>query len=156
MIDIIITEAYRDQVDLEPIEDAARLTLLHEEVHGSSEMTIAITGDEQLRALNRQYLNIDAPTDVLSFPVDFLDPENENQYVGDIAISYPRAVNQAALGGHSVIAEIQLLVVHGVLHLLGHDHAEPSEKTAMWAAQKKILRQLGIDSLKLPDGEGKV
>jgi probable rRNA maturation factor len=65
-------------------------------------------------------------------------------YLGDIAISLPRATAQAEAAGHPVAAELQLLTVHGVLHLLGHDHAEPEEKAAMWAAQAAVLATLGV------------
>jgi probable rRNA maturation factor len=92
--------------------------------------------------LNRQYLGVDAPTDVLSFPVGEVDPESEALYLGDILISYPQALAQAEAAGHPVQAELQLLVVHGTLHLLGYDHAEEDEKTLMWKAQDEILARL--------------
>jgi probable rRNA maturation factor len=60
-----------------------------------------------------------------------------------VLISYPRARTQAEAGGHSTADELQLLIVHGMLHLLGYDHADPSEKEAMWAAQAEILKRLG-------------
>ena len=107
------------------------------------ELTLVVTGDEALQELNRRYLEIDAPTDVLSFPAGEINPENGAVYLGDIAISYPRAQAQAALAGHPVAAEMQLLVVHGVLHLLGYDHASPGEKAAMWETQDQVLEALG-------------
>jgi probable rRNA maturation factor len=111
------------------------------------DLTIAIEDDERLHALNLEFLAIDAPTDVLSFPAGDgeIDPETGVLYLGDIIISYPRALEQATSGGHPVMHEIQLLVVHGVLHLLGHDHAEPEEKAEMWAAQREALLALGIE-----------
>ena len=102
-----------------------------------------------MQELNRQYRDIDTPTDVLSFPADFTDPESEAPYLGDILISYPRAEKQAAAGGHSTLAELQLLVVHGVLHLLGFDHAQVQEKAEMWAAQSEILHRLGLEDIKI-------
>jgi probable rRNA maturation factor len=107
------------------------------------ELTLVVTGDEALQELNRRYLEIDAPTDVLSFPAGEVNPESGALYLGDIAISYPRAQAQAALVGHPVAAEMQLLVVHGVLHLLGYDHAGSSEKAAMWEIQDQVLEALG-------------
>jgi probable rRNA maturation factor len=107
------------------------------------ELTLVVTGDEALQELNRRYLEIDAPTDVLSFPAGEINPESGAFYLGDIAISYPRAQAQAAQAGHPVAAEIQLLVVHGVLHLLGYDHAGPGEKAAMWEIQDSVLAALG-------------
>ncbi len=80
---------------------------------------------------------------MLSFQADELDPETGRRYLGDVIISYPRAQAQAQAGGHALPAELQLLVVHGVLHLLGHDHGAPAEKEAMWALQAEILQRLG-------------
>jgi probable rRNA maturation factor len=132
---------------------AARAALQHQGVPPPGELSIALSGDAYLRRLNRQFLGIDAPTDVLSFPAQEPDsamPTPQPQtphpahpaYLGDIAISYPRARAQAAQVGHSVQAELRLLVVHGVLHLLGHDHARPADKRRMWAAQAAILEEL--------------
>lgn len=109
----------------------------------SAEMTLAVSDDAQLHALNRQFLEIDAPTDVLSFPSGEIDPDTEALYLGDVIISYPRALAQAAAGGHAVEDELQLLAVHGALHLLGHDHAGEDEKAAMWALQTRALEALG-------------
>ena len=105
-------------------------------------ISLVLSGDAQLQELNRQYLGIDASTDVLSFPSGEIDPETQQYYLGDVLISYPRAVSQAEASGHPLEAELQLLVVHGVLHLCGHDHSEPDEKAKMWQLQAEILRQL--------------
>jgi probable rRNA maturation factor len=82
---------------------------------------------------------------VLSFPSESDDPDSEGRYFGDIAISYPRAHAQAAAGGHSANAELQLLAVHGVLHLLGHEHTAANQKKRMWRAQAEILAGLGCE-----------
>jgi probable rRNA maturation factor len=124
------------------LEAAANRTLLRAYPGGAADVTIVLTDDEQVRALNRQYLGIDAPTDVLSFPTDEIDPDSGELYLGDVIISYPQAAAQAEAAGHSVEAELQLLVVHGVLHLLGYDHAEQAEQAAMWAVQTEILSSL--------------
>ncbi|MFC1996364.1 rRNA maturation RNase YbeY [Chloroflexota bacterium] len=153
MINLEIAEDFGNQLNTPLIEKTAQNTLLHESAPQDSEITIVITNDEQLQALNHQFRDINAPTDVLSFPADFIDPENDAPYIGDILISHPRAVSQAAIGGHSVMAEIQLLVVHGILHLLGYDHTEPSEKTVMWVAQKEILDLMGLENLKISEGK---
>lgn len=113
------------------------------EADDNADMTLALSDDAQLHELNRQFLEIDAPTDVLSFPSGETDPDSETLYLGDVIISYPRAQAQAAAGGHAVEDELQLLAVHGALHLLGHDHADESEKTAMWALQTRALEALG-------------
>lgn len=152
MIHIEIAEGYRSSIDIQFIEKAAKGALAQQTAQVDADLSVVITSDEQLRELNRQYRDIDAPTDVLSFPGDFTDPENNIPYMGDILISYPQAERQAAAGQHSILAELQLLVVHGVLHLLGHDHANPEEQALMWAAQKEILRQLGLEDIQIPGG----
>jgi probable rRNA maturation factor len=126
------------------IENAAAEALRHQGVLQDADLTIVLTDDTQLHTLNRDYLDVDAPTDVLSFPSDQTDPETGSRYLGDILVSVERAAAQAAGAGHAVEAEAQLLVVHGILHLLGHDHAEPEEKARMWKAQAEILSKLGL------------
>ena len=103
------------------------------------DITIILTDDAQIHELNKQYRGIDAPTDVLSFPSGDTDPDSNRLYLGDVVISYPRAQAQAEAGGHPVEAELQLLVVHGVLHLSGYDHIEEQGKLRMRAAQTEIL-----------------
>lgn len=129
------------------VENAAAAALKHQSAPADADLTIVLSGDEQLRELNLQWMDVDAPTDVLSFPSDEIDPETGNRYLGDILISVQRAAEQARAAGHPVEAETQLLVVHGVLHLMGHDHAEAVEKDRMWKAQAEIMAQLGLDSL---------
>jgi probable rRNA maturation factor len=86
-------------------------------------------------------------TDVLAFPSEESDPDSGARYLGDVLISIPRAAEQAAVAGHSLEAEAQLLVVHGVLHLLGHDHTVAADKARMWAAQAEILGELGLGGI---------
>ncbi len=101
------------------------------------EVGVRITGDAVLRRLNRDFLGHDYATDVLSFPA------GTPGYHGDLALSVPRARAQARAGGHPVLAELQLLLVHGTLHLLGFDHDTPRRQARMWAAQARILTRLG-------------
>jgi len=132
-------------VAAELAERAARAAL---DLSGApdADLTLVLTGDERLRTLNHEFLGIDAPTDVLSFPADELDPETGRRYLGDVIISTARAAQQAGVGGHPLEAEIQLLVIHGVLHLLGHDHASATEKARMWAVQAEALKHIGISA----------
>lgn len=116
-----------------------------------ADMTIVLTDDRQLHELNLDYLGVDSPTDVLSFPAGEVDPETEAFYLGDIAISLPRAAGQAQAGGHPVEAEAQLLVVHGTLHLLGYDHSTDEEKVVMWAEQAKVLERLGLSRIQIQE-----
>lgn len=120
--------------------------VLHQEgVPGQA--TLVITGDERIQELNRVYRGLDEPTDVLSFSAqegsaDFVAAPEASHYLGDVIVSYPRAVAQAAEQGHAVEEELDLLIVHGLLHLLGYDHAEEAERAVMWAQQEAILSGL--------------
>lgn len=133
----------------ELLEQAARTALEHQSQLPDSELSIILTSDARLHELNLDYLGIDAPTDVLSFPASETDPETGARYIGDILISIPRARSQAEAAGHPFEAEVQLLVVHGVLHLLGHDHARAKEKARMWQAQAEILKSLGVENIQI-------
>ena len=139
MIYITIDDPYVSAIPSERIEQAANAALAHQQAAPDSDLSVVFTGDAEVQELNRQYLDHDAPTDVLSFPAGEIDPENGRLYLGDILISVPQATRQAESGGHSLLEEVEVLVVHGVLHLLGHDHAEEEEKARMWQAQKEIL-----------------
>jgi probable rRNA maturation factor len=131
------------------LERAAQAVLAHQAAPPEADLTLVLTGDKRIQALNRDFLGRDAPTDVLSFPADETDPETGRCYLGDVVISISRAESQARAGGHTLEAELQLLVVHGVLHLLGHDHAGAEEKARMWAAQAETLERIGLDHIKI-------
>ena len=141
-IAVQIAARYRARVKPSALRKAAHATLDQHRIKRHVEMTIVVTGNVQLRALNRAFRKIDAPTDVLSFSADD-QPGPDSVYLGDVIISYPQARAQARSGGHPAEAELQLLVVYGVLHLLGHDHYDEAEKKAMWKAQAAVLKKLG-------------
>jgi probable rRNA maturation factor len=141
-IDVQIAARYQAKVKPAALRRAARAALDQQHVKRRVEMTIVVTGNAQLRALNRAFREVDAPTDVLSFSVSDR-PGPDIVYLGDVVISYPQAREQARSGGHPVAAELQLLVVHGVLHLLGHDHYTAAEQQVMWKAQAAALKKLG-------------
>lgn len=130
------------------LEKAVQIAINFQKVDPNVDVSIVLTGDKDLHRLNSQFMNIDAPTDVLSFPAAFVDPDSGATNLGDIIISVERAKEQAAAQNHPVAAEILLLVIHGMLHLLGHDHADSEEKQRMWAAQaaiaEQVARQTGI------------
>jgi probable rRNA maturation factor len=132
-----IAPRYVDLIKPARLKQAANAALDRQRAADRVELTIVIAGGAQLRQLNRQFRHIDAPTDVLSF-----NAEDETAYLGDVIISYPQAKAQAKVGGHPIEAELQLLVVHGVLHLLGHDHDTPVKKAQMWRAQTAALRSI--------------
>ncbi len=109
--------------------------------HGS--LSVVITDERRMRQLNRQFAGEDHPTDVLSFPAGHQDPASGEPEHGDVVLCLPLAQRQARAAGHSLADELMLLTVHGVLHLMGHDHIEESEKTHMSDAQGRILQELG-------------
>ena len=149
MIHIEINPSLRTDLAPDILERAALAVLAHQSTDG--DLSIVLTDDEQLHELNREYLGIDAPTDVLSFPASETDPETARRYLGDILISVPRAAIQAQTAGHALEAEVQLLAVHGTLHLLGYDHAETEEKARMWKAQAEVLERLGLSEIKIQE-----
>lgn len=140
------------------VQEAAYAALHHQDVINAA-LTIVVTTDDYVRALNADYRGIDAPTDVLSFAAQESQPDAPDlvlpadllaavaSYLGDLVIAYPYTVRQAAHYGNSITAELQLLTVHGVLHLLGFDHDALAAEATMWAAQDAILADLGIDKL---------
>lgn len=140
-----IKEQFQEQVDAALLKQTILTALKHLDVTESVGLTILIVGNGEIQALNRQYRGVDAPTDVLSFSAGDTDPDTGERYLGDVLISYPKAAHQSQTQGHTVNAELQLLVVHGVLHLLGHDHATEDEKAIMWGLQSEILEKLGLD-----------
>lgn len=144
MITIKIDERYAPAIKAEILRKAVETALVHENAPATASLTVVITDDDELRRMNEEYLGHNDTTDVLAFPDGEPDPESGQVYLGDVLIAYPRAAAQAENAHHPVVEELQLLVVHGVLHLLEHDHYEAGEKTRMWAAQDAILKQLGI------------
>lgn len=142
-----VDDAYRDEVDPRDLVRTVSAAL-QAEGRPAAEVTLVVTGDEAVADLNRRYRGIDGPTDVLSFAAQeatpgFVSAPEMARYLGDIVIALPFVKRQAAELGRSLADELRLLSVHGVLHLLGYDHAEPGEEKAMWARQDAILAGLG-------------
>ena len=147
-VEFQIAPGFADQVDESSLHEAATTALRHQGALAGAAIAVVITDDEEIHRLNRQFRRVDAPTDVLAFPASaaapFVEAPGHSLYLGDVVISYPRAVVQAAKAGHSVLAELALLVVHGTLHLLGHDHITLQEEVNMWATQEAILANCGL------------
>lgn len=107
----------------------------------NTEVSVLLTDDEGIRELNAEYRGVDAPTDVLAFS----QYEGEDEFVagenllGDVVISVETAARQAAEQGRELDAEVDMLLAHGLLHLLGYDHAEPEEADKMFARQAELL-----------------
>lgn len=144
------------QINPDRLVAAAETVLNAHDVDPDSAISVVIVDDAAIQALNLQFREVDAPTDVLSFPADEppVEIDGEPPYLGDLIIGHPYASAQAAREGHSADDSFALLVVHGTLHLLGYDHNTPEEKAEMWAAQETALKALGIDPQIVPALEG--
>jgi probable rRNA maturation factor len=129
----------RAQTEVRPAALLRFARRLQTEVAGGRAFDCLIAGDARLRRLNREFRGIDAATDVLSFPAD---PEAGSRRAGDIAISLARARAQARQFGHSTEREIRILMLHGLLHLLGQDHATDGGRMAR--AEKRWRARLGL------------
>ena len=145
-VDVQTAPRFAGEVDEEMLRRVTAEALRHEGIEGEIALSVVITDDGAVRELNREFRDVDAPTDVLAFGTgeksDFVTAPGEPAYLGDVIISYPRAVIQAEEYGHSINRELALLTVHGVLHLLGYDHVDEVERTEMWARQNEILESL--------------
>lgn len=139
-----IAPEYQNSPDLPNFHKCILTTLDDQGVSIDYDLSLVLDHDERIRELNLEFLGQDKPTDVLAFPAQHVDPDSGNPYLGDVIISFPRAQAQAEEAGHSVSAELCLLTVHGILHLLGHDHDQPETKAKMWHAQNQILAGLGV------------
>jgi len=150
---IRIDGRYRKGIEEAWLRELAEKALLAGEVGGGDvELGLSITDDETVRHLNRDYRGLDECTDVLSFALTegkggnggslFVMPPDGVRHLGEVVISYPRAVQQAAEHGRRSDDELAWLVVHGVLHLLGHDHDQPAKERRMRAVEKRVLSQV--------------
>lgn len=139
-----IAPAFEKSSDLPNFDRCVLTTLEDQGIPIESEITIVVDNDERIRKLNHEFLGQDVPTDVLAFPAGHVDPDTGNPYLGDVIISYPRAKAQADAANHPISSELCLLTIHGVLHLLGHDHDRSDLKSEMWIAQAQILTKLGV------------
>lgn len=114
-----------------------------------AEVGCLLVTDHRIRTLNRRYRGEDSPTDVLAFPQRERGgppgPPGRPGLLGDVVISVESAARQAARAGHSLEREASLLLIHGILHLLGHDHATAAERRRMWALQRRLLREAAAD-----------
>ncbi|MGH3871393.1 MAG: rRNA maturation RNase YbeY [Pseudonocardiaceae bacterium] len=133
------------------IATAARFAMDRLGVSPLAELSVLLVGTEVMADLHQRWMDLPGPTDVLAFPMDDADegglraggrpdsPVGGPALLGDIVLCPEVATEQAAAAGHSVLDELHLLTVHGVLHLLGYDHAEPAEEREMFALQARIL-----------------
>lgn len=139
-----ITNESGQDVPLESLQDLMRFCLSSLRVGAESDVAIIFVDDQAMSTLHEQWMDEPGPTDVLSFPMDELRPprpgdEPPTGILGDIVLCPSVAASQADAAGHSLEAELQLLCVHGLLHLLGFDHAEPEEEREMFGLQNSLL-----------------
>lgn len=144
MVTLQVKNSIKLPIDKSILLKAAQTSLDLLGSSGKSDLSIVLGDDSLLRKLNHRYRGIDSTTDVLSFPAGEVDPDTADIYLGDVIISLPRAKEQASVDGHLLSDELQLLVIHGTLHLLGYDHMTEVDKEKMQAAQDHILKSLGL------------
>ncbi len=153
-INLVRQVAPGQRLPVRRLKQVAAWVLDRHNVSPEAGLSIVVTEDETVRQLNRQYRQVDAPTDVLSFPAGEADvpPGDEPPYLGDLILALPTIQRQAEREGHSVSDELALAVIHGTLHLLGYDHDTPARQAAMWAAQAEALLAMGV-SIRVPEFE---
>ena len=122
----------------------ARHVLSDLQVHPQAELSVVLVDEGAMSALHEQWMDEPGPTDVLSFPMDELRPGRDGEepvagLLGDVVLCPQVAARQAEAAGHSTHEELLLLTTHGILHLLGYDHAEPTEEAEMFALQRRLL-----------------
>lgn len=162
---VSLDEPFDGLVDTGWLETVVQAGLASVEIAGDSEVSLLITGDETVRALNSCHRGLDEITDVLSFSAEhpghwegdgdgpqeqepgelFVLPPGIPRPLGEIIVSWPQAERQAAERGADPVQELAHLVVHGALHLVGHDHAEPEETSRMQALEREALASLSLN-----------
>jgi probable rRNA maturation factor len=137
-----IPDEYTSLIDSLSLRKNIQLLLIDLDIPEVTEFSVAFVSDERIRELNQDFRGIDAPTDVLSFPSDEINPEDGTTYIGDIIISMDTVQKQSDSAHISQIDEIHLLIIHGLLHLVGYDHDTEENKQDMWDIQSKLLQLL--------------
>jgi probable rRNA maturation factor len=139
----VLNESGTD-VELAALTALCRFTMRRMRLHPATELCLRLVEPGTIATLNRQWMDKEGPTDVLSFPMDELSPGHDDAeasegYLGDIALCPQVAAKQALANERTTPEEIELLTVHGILHLLGYDHGEPAEHTVMFELQDELL-----------------
>ena len=133
-----------DKVDELELLACSKYVLEQMRVHPQADLCIKLVDEEAMEVLHVQWMDLPGPTDVMSFPMDELRPglvneEPEEGILGDLVLCPEVAAEQAVTAGHTMLDELDLLTVHGILHLLGYDHAEPDEEREMFELQRQLL-----------------
>ena len=147
-VNVLIDEEFEGELEADWLRGVAEQVLVVEGTAPEVELGLVITGQEKIQELNLVHLGIDAPTDVLAFPMtpdegsdmtEFITPPDGAVHLGEVIISFPQAFMQAEEHRHPVKKEVALLAIHGVLHLLGYDHDAPESEQRMRAREAEIL-----------------
>lgn len=152
-LSISVAEEFEDRINQDWLEGVFQAALKAVDIPSAAEASLVITDAETVRQLNREYRKRDESTDVLAFALGdqlsgeveppFVNPPDGILHLGEVIVSYPQAVKQAAEQGHSVEEELKVLIVHGVLHLLGYDHEELEPERQMRAKEREIIERIG-------------
>ncbi|MGE9807066.1 MULTISPECIES: rRNA maturation RNase YbeY [unclassified Janibacter] len=139
----VLNESDHEIDELEFVQ-CARYVLSEMKVHPQAELCVRFVGEDVMETLHVQWMDLPGPTDVMSFPMDELKPgregvEPQEGMLGDIVVCPSVAEKQATEAGHAPQEEMLLLLTHGILHLLGYDHAEPDEEKEMFELQRQLL-----------------
>ena len=136
-------------VDAERLAAVSRFVLDRLRIHAQAELSIKVVDEDTMSVLHEQWMDEPGPTDVLSFPMDELRPPRDRDeppepgMLGDVVLCPAVAQRQAVAAGHSTQDELDLLATHGILHLLGYDHADPAEEREMFGLQGELLAAWG-------------
>ncbi len=167
---VSIDAPFDDEIGAGWLEDVTRAGLTAAGVSGEAEVSLLVTDDDTVRALNFEYRGLDENTDVLSFSaehaghwegdgdeppaqsdnLEFVLPAGAPEPLGEIIVSWPQAQRQAGEHGVSPMRELALLVIHGALHLVGYDHVEPEEESLMQSREREALESLQMTEPSLP------
>lgn len=142
------------EVDERELVGLAAYVLDEMGVNPAAELSLLVVDEEHMSALHEHWMGEEGPTDVLAFPMDELgaapgrgDERTGPSLLGDVVLCPAVAARQAAAARHSTGAELRLLAAHGILHLLGYDHAEPEEQRQMFGLQDKLIAGFGPEAL---------
>jgi len=143
-VSIEISNESDQDFDSRRAQKLCRFVMDQMRIHPQAELSVRAVDEATIAELNEKWMDKSGPTDVLAFPMDELRPgmvneEPEEGILGDLVLCPAVAAQQAVDAGHSVTDELDLLTVHGILHLLGYDHAEPEEHKAMFGLQARLL-----------------
>jgi probable rRNA maturation factor len=142
-------------IDAHGLMRLSRFVMSSLRLHPECELSIKLVDEDTMARYHVEFLDLPGPTDVMSWPMDELRPGADDEtepplgHLGDIALCPTVAAAQGSKAGHGTWAELELLTVHGILHLLGYDHAEPAEKAEMWDVQGRLLEAWRAPGIRL-------